>query len=68
MNRNANPQPTAWVSAKTKRAKIMLAVFFLFPFVLVGLDTIARASSSAGGNIIWLVFAGGLALLARQLL
>ena len=68
MNRNVNPQPTAWVSAKSQRAKIMLAVFFLFPFVLVGLDTIARASSSAGGNIIWLVFAGGLALLAWQLL
>ncbi|XTI71814.1 hypothetical protein ACQAYK_08955 [Acidithiobacillus sp. AC3] len=68
MNQNANPQPTAWVSAKSQRAKIMLAVFFLFPFLMIGLDMVFKASTGLGENVTWLAIAGGLALLARQLL
>ena len=65
---NQNAKPTAWVSAKTRRAKILLAVFFGWPLVLLAVYTIATLSPAVGQNVVWLLLAGALGLMAQQLL
>lgn len=69
MSQNGNnPQPSAWVSTKSKRAQWLLLAFFLWPIPLFAILSLSQVSTWAGEDTIWVLMAVGLGLLARQLL
>lgn len=61
---NPNGNPSAYVSLKTRRAQIFLALVFASPLLF----TYLLLATLWDGNVLWAVYLAGLGLTARHLL